>query len=263
MTKSNYLSSAAKYLAIVSALILLPNLFSLLGNSDSIIELAGKITKFSFYLVIALTYIALNGEGIAYRKNNMIEKLKSVVVLKRYLFFSVVVNFAKNYIERKVFTFSGNSVVKLFLQFSSSFLFSVTSFSFVVVVVLVWYLKRDKGISKIFNLEAFAIEFGVIYNVFKIFNYTVESYGLKIYGEALTAIFANSMITSILCVNCCVIFIASFIIISKYYNSLSLKEEEERRNLLALRKTTVDIFKEEGYGIDSVEDDFILGRENS
>ena len=87
MTKSSYLSSAAKYFAVVSALILLPNLFSMLGTSDQITELAGKITSFSFYLIIALTYVALNGEGIAYRKNGLTEKLKAIVYLKRYLLF--------------------------------------------------------------------------------------------------------------------------------------------------------------------------------
>lgn len=263
MTKSNYLSSAAKYFAIVSALILLPNLFSMLGSSDQVAELAVKITSFSFYLIIALTYIALNGEGIAYRKNNMIEKLKSVVALKRYLLFSVIINFAKNYLERKVVGFSGNNGIKLLLQFSTSVLFSVTSFSFVVAVVLIWYLKRDKVISKLFKVEIVAIACGVLYNLFKVFNYTVETYGLKIYGETLTTIFESKMISGCLCVGCCIVFIVVFIVISKYYNTLSLKEEEERKNLLALRKTTVDICKEDGYGIDFVEDDFILNSENS
>ena len=264
MTKSSYLSSASKYFAIVSGLILLPNLLSLIGGffaTEQILSLTTKATSLSFYLIIALSYVALNGEGIAYRKNNMTESLKKIVYLKRYLLFSVIVNFSKNFIERKVLTFSGNDAVSLFLKLSTSLLFSVASFSFLVTVVSIWYLKRDKEISNLFNLEAFAIEFGVIYNMFKVFNYTVESYGLKIYGDSLTVIFANPTLTNLFCVICCIIFIASFITISKYYNSLSLKEEEERKNLLALRKTTVDIFNEEGYGIDTVEDDFILSDE--
>ncbi len=258
MTKSNYLSSAAKYFAVVSALILLPNLFSMAGSSEQVAELTRKITSFSFYLIIALTYVALNGEGIAYRKNNMIENLKSIVYLKRYLLFSVIVNVAKSYLERKAVSFSDNNVVKVFLQFSSSVLFSVASFSFVVTVVLIWYLKRDKDIQNLFKFELIAIILGVLYNVFKILNYTVDSYGLKIYGEALTNLFSNQMIINILCVVCCIIFIVSFIVISRSYNLLSLKEEDERKKTLALRKTTKDICKSEGYGIDSVEDDFFL-----
>lgn len=258
MTKSNYLSSAAKYFAVVSALILLPNLFSILGSSEQLSSLTGKITSFSFYLIIAVTYVALNGEGIAYRKNNLPQNLRSIVSLKRYLLFSVLVNFSKNFIERKVLGFSGNVVLKILLQFSSSILFSVASFSFMVTVVWLWYIKRDKELSQLFKFEVIAVAFGVLYNVFKVFNFTVTIYDLKIFGEGLTKLFSNQTVSSILCVACCIVFIIAFVLVSKQYDKLSLKEEEERKKLLSLRKTTKDIYKEDGYGIDSAEDDFLL-----
>lgn len=262
MTKSSYLSSAAKYFAIVSALILLPNLFSMLGTFEKIAELTGRITGFSFYLIIVLIYVALNGEGIAYRKNRLTEKLRATVYLKRYLLFSVIINFSKNYLERKVFTYSGSNVIRAFWELSSSFLFSVTSFSFVVTVVLIWYLKRDKEIKGLAKIEMTAIISGVIYNLFKALSFPVESYGTKIYGEALIRFFSFQIIGNILCVLCCIVFIITFIVISKKYTSLFEKEEEERKSLLALRKTTKDIYKKDGYGIDSAEDDFILNEDN-
>ncbi len=258
MTKSNYLSSAAKYFAIVSALILLPNLFSVLGSSEQIASLTGKITSLSFYLIIAVTYVALNGEGIAYRKNNMPENLRKIVYLKRYLLFSFLVNFSKNFIEKKVLNFTGSDVVKTLFQFSSSVLFSVASFSFVLTVVLLWYIKRDKKNSILVKIEMVAAAFGFLYNLFKVFNYTVTGYALKIYGETLTNVFSNQSLSSIFCVACCIVFIIAFIVVSKQYDKLSLNEEEERKKLLSLRKTTKDIYKEVGYGIDNVEDDFLL-----
>ena len=48
------------------------------------------------------------------------------------------------------------------------------------------------------------------------------------------------------------------IVVSKQYDKLSFKEEEERKKLLSLRKSTKDIYNEVGFGIDTVEDDFIL-----
>ena len=258
MTKSNYLSSAAKYFAVVSALILLPNLFSILGSSEQLSSLTGKITSFSFYLIIAVTYVALNGEGIAYRKNNLPQNLRSIVSLKRYLLFSVLVNFSKNFIERKALNFTGNDWVKMLLQLSSSILFSVASFSFMVTVVWLWYIKRDKELSQLFKFEVIAVAFGVLYNVFKVFNFTVTIYDLKIFGEGLTKLFSNQTVSSILCVACCIVFIIAFVLVSKQYDKLSLKEDEERKKLLSLRKTTKDIYKEDGYGIDSAEDDFLL-----
>ena len=258
MTKSNYLSSAAKYFAVVSALILLPNLFLILGSSEQLASLTGKITSFSFYLIIAVTYVALNGEGIAYRKNNLPQNLRSIVSLKRYLLFSVLVNFSKNFIERKALNFTGNDWVKMLLQLSSSILFSVASFSFMVTVVWLWYIKRDKELSQLFKFEVIAVAFGVLYNVFKVFNFTVTIYDLKIFGEGLTKLFSNQTVSSILCVACCIVFIIAFVLVSKQYDKLSLKEDEERKKLLSLRKTTKDIYKEDGYGIDSAEDDFLL-----
>lgn len=258
MTKSNYLSSAAKYFAVVSALILLPNLFSVLGSSEQIASLTGRITTLSFYLIIAVTYVALNGEGIAYRKNNIPEKLRKIVYLKRYLLFSVLVNFSKNFIERKTLNFTGNDWVKMILQFSSSILFSLASFSFMVTVVWLWYIKRDKGISQLFKLEAVAVAFGVLYNIFKVFNHTVTVYDIKFFGRVLTDLLSNQIISGIFCVACCTVFIIAFIVVSKQYDKLSFKEEEERKKLLSLRKSTKDIYNEVGFGIDTVEDDFIL-----
>lgn len=258
MTKSNYLSSAAKYFAVVSALILLPNLFSVLGSSEQIASLTGRITTLSFYLIIAVTYVALNGEGIAYRKNNIPENLRKIVYLKRYLLFSVLVNFSKNFIERKALNFTGNDWVKMLLQFSSSILFSLASFSFMVTVVWLWYIKRDKGISQLFRIESVAVAFGVLYNVFKIFNHTVTVYDIKIFGRVLTVLLSNQTLSGIFCVACCTVFIIAFIVVSKQYDKLSFKEEEERKKLLSLRKSTKDIYNEVGFGIDTVEDDFIL-----
>ena len=103
-----------------------------------------------------------------------------------------------------------------------------------------------------------AVAFGVLYNVFKVFNFTVTIYDLKIFGEGLTKLFSNQTVSSILCVACCIVFIIAFVLVSKQYDKLSLKEEEERKKLLSLRKTTKDIYKEDGYGIDSAEDDFLL-----
>lgn len=262
MTKSSYLSSAAKYLAIVSALILLPNLFSMLGSFEKIAELTGRVTTFSFYLIIVLIYVALNGEGIAYRKNRLTEKLRATVYLKRYLLFSVIINFAKNYLERKVFTYSGSNVIKVLFELSSGALFSVASFSFVVTVVLIWYLRRDKDIEGLAKFEMIAIISGVIYNLFKALSFPIESYATKIYGEALTRVLSFQIIGDIFCILCCVVFIIAFVVISKKYASLYEKEEEERKSLLALRKTTKDIYKTEGYGMDCAEDDFIFNENN-
>ena len=261
MTKSSYLSSASKYFAIVSALILLPNLFTVIGSfiaTEQILSLTAKATSFSFYLVIALSYVALNGEGIAYRKNNMTESLKKIVYLKRYLLFSVLVNFAKNFIERKVSGFSGNEAISVFLKLSTSLLFSVASFSFLVTVVLIWYLKRDKNIEKLSFVEGIAIVFGVAYNGYKILNFSSAGYGLDFFGKTLTNIFSDSTVSSAFCVLCCVVFVVAFIVISKKYAEFFSDEEDERKRLLSLRKTTRDIYKPEGCGIDTVEDDFII-----
>lgn len=265
MTKSSYLSSASKYFAIVSGLILLPNLFSLLGNvfvAEQIISLTSKATSFSFYLIIVLSYIALNGEGIAYRKNNLTENLKRIVYLKRYLLFSVVINFSKNFIERKVLSFSGNEAFSLILKLSTSLLFSAASFSFLVAVVLIWYFKRDKKIEKLAVIEIPSIAVGFVYNIFKALNYSVSVYGVSVYGKSLSSFFSRSTIEDVLCVICCVVFIVAFIVISKKYDAFFADEEAERKRLLSLRKSTKDIYKEEGYGIDTVEDDFILSDEN-
>ena len=233
-------------------------MFSVLGSSEQIASLTGKITTISFYLIIAVTYVALNGEGIAYRKNNIPENLRKIVYLKRYLLFSVLVNFSKNFIERKALNFTGNDWVKMLLQFSSSILFSLASFSFMVTVVWLWYIKRDKGISQLFKLEAVAVAFGVLYNIFKVFNHTVIVYDIKIFGRVLTDLFSNQILSGIFCVACCTVFIIAFIVVSKQYDKLSFKEEEERKKLLSLRKSTKDIYNEVGFGIDTVEDDFIL-----
>ena len=167
-------------------------------------------------------------------------------------------NFSKNFIERKALNFTGNDWVKMLLQLSSSILFSVASFSFMVTVVWLWYINRDKDVSKLFGLEVVAVVFGVLYNIFKVFNHTVTVYNIKIFGRALTNLLSNQILSGFFCVACCTVFIIAFIVVSKQYEKLSFKEEEERKKLLSLRESTKDIYNEIGFGIDTVEDDYIL-----
>jgi ferredoxin len=88
-------------------------------------------------------------------------------------------------------------------------------------------------------------------------------YDLKIYGDAVSKVFSNQIVANVLCVVCCIVFIIVFVAVSKAYEKLSVAEEEERKKLLALRKTTKDIYKSDGYGIDSIEDDFILNEDKA
>ena len=62
-------------------------------------------------------------------------------------------------------------IIFILSAFSSSILFSVASFSFMVTVVWLWYINRDKEVSKLFGLEVVAVVFGVLYNIFKFFNH--------------------------------------------------------------------------------------------
>ena len=127
-----------------------------------------------------------------------------------------------------------------------------------MVVVLIWYLKRDKKIKGLSVIEGAAIGIGVAYNAYKILNFSVAEYGMNMFGKTLKIFFSDSAISSSFCVLACVVFIIAFAFISKRYEAFFSDEEDERKRLLSLRKTTKDIYKPEGYGIDTVEDDFIL-----
>lgn len=261
MSKSNYLSSAAKYFAGVSFLILITNLFSTVARitgEQQILSLTSKITSFSFYLIILLAFVALNGERIAYRNVRDFSKLKVMINLKRVFFAVVVLNFSSNYIEKSVSSYMGSFALKTVLQVSSSFLFSVSSFSFLVVIVLFWYYKRDKLHGKISVMELTSVIIGIIYNVFKALNFSVTKYQVIIYGKTLESFFLNQNILDALCILSCIIYIVVFISIANLYKKFVVNDDVERKKQLDSRRKTKDVYKSEGYGLDTAEDDFIF-----
>ncbi len=260
MAKSTYLSNSAKILAALSGLLLLANILVAVGSIGNLPDVAKLATSFSnlcVYVVLIMGYVAFNGEAVCHKRNRERKKKKLLGFFKWLLLLCFILRYIKVVPENLAMAIPAQSLGGIFARLGVSLLSTVGSFGFLFGAVSLWYLIRDKENAKLFFPELISLMISVLYNIFKFFNYAVGKYEITAFGESFTAIFSQNAISQILCIFQFLFNLIMLVCVALYY---SKKGENEQKildkNTKELKKAR-NVLKEEGFGIDTFEDDFL------
>lgn len=260
MAKSSYLSNSAKILAVLSGMLLFANILVAVGSMGNLPDVSKLATSFSnlcLYVVLVMGYVAFNGEAVCHKRYRERKRKKLLGFFKLLLLICFLLRYIKTVPENFAMTISAQSFSGVLARLGVSLLSTVGSFGFLFGAVSLWYLIRDKENKKLFLPELVSLMVSVLYNVFKFFNYAVGKYQITAFGESFASIFSQNSISQILCIFQFLFNLVMLICVAVYY---SKKGESEQKildeNTKELKKAR-NVLKEEGFGIDTFEDDFL------
>ena len=259
MAKSNYLSNSAKLLIVVSAILLVANALLTIGsfgNNQSFIDLGSSLSNKALYIVLVIGFIAFNGEGVCHKRYRDRKSKKVTSYFKLHLFICFLMNFIKGAFDMLAMSLSGNS--KTIACFLMSIVSTISTYGFLLCAVSLWYILRDSSHKKLLPFEVTAFIVGLIYNVYKLFNYAVKEYDITIFGSEFANSFFSNDILRILNILHLIFTILMFIQVARFYGKLGEKEQEELNRNAKILNPARNVYKDEGFGIDAFEDDFLL-----
>lgn len=264
LTKSDYLSNSAKLLLISSAMLFAVNTLSFVGMfNDSVATSVGKLSDFCFYAVFVLAFLAFNGEGIAYKHSREVHKKSKTTSLKALVVFAFAARFVKSFVENFVLSFDNDTVSGVVARILLGVFSTASSYGFLLTAVALWYAARDKNEKKLLILEVATLSIGLIYNLFKIFNYTILKYDAVIFGELGVSLFSDKIILNVLCLFQFAFDMLMFFSVLKYYDKKVISEQAEKNLARKKMLTARNIYSADGYGIDTLEDDFFTEKQKS
>lgn len=258
MAKSSYFSNSAKLLAVVTAVLFTANFMTAAGSfwGSSTAQSMGKsLSSLALYVGLVLCFVAFNGEGVGHKRYRNRSRKKITDLLKLNLFFCFFLNFVKGGIEYAVMTTSGalGVAARIFMSLVST----VGSYGFLLFAVSVWYVFRDSEKKSLLPLETAAFVFGLFHNVYKLFYYATVKYGVTALGELFNRLFSNGDTLKILCLLQFFFDILMFVQVCVIYGKQGEAEQEILdKNVTELPRAR-NVYKDEGFGIDTMDDDFL------
>ena len=259
MVKSNYFSNSAKLLIAVSAILLATNTLQTLGlftNSIKFTELGSRLSGTALYVVLVIGFIAFNGEGVCYKRYRIRKRKKLTDYFKWHICICFVMNFIKGGFDMVAMSLEGAEKTAACLVMS--FVSTVITYGFLLCVVSLWYIVRDKAHKKLVLFEVAAFVSGLIYNIYKFFNYAVVKYEITTLGVGFTKAFSNDGALRILCILQLVLDIVMFAMVVVHYDKMAIEEQEMAKKNTKTLVEARNVYKEEGFGIDTIDDDFLL-----
>ena len=259
MTRSDYLANSARLLMISSGFLFVVNFLSLLGTYvDSVKGFSSTITNVCFYVVLVLGFLAFNGEGIAYKHSRQRKNKKKTVILKIILLSAFFVRFVKTPVKNFGLGIDADSLGGMFSRLGLGALDMVPSYGFLIMIVALWYIFRDKGNKKLFVIQSAVFVSGLIYNLYRLFYYSVSKYDFTYLGEGFSSFFGNSTVLSILCLVFFALAVVMFGLVFKLYDEKAVDEEKEKTAITKKMVTSRKIYSTDCFGLDTMEDDFLL-----
>lgn len=261
MAKSSYLSNSAKILAVLSGMLLLANVLVAVGSMGDLPEASKLATSFSnlcVYVVLVAGYIAFNGEAVCHKRYRNRKRKKLLSFFKLLLLLCFLLRYIKVVPENLVITIPAESLVGIVARFLMSLLSTASSFGFLFGAISLWYFIRDKGHTRLLLPQLLSLMVSIIYNTFKFMNYAVGKYQVTILGEGISGIFARDEIAQILCIFQFLINLIMLVCVAVFYSKKGEGEQEILdKNTKELKKARA-VYSDEGFGIDTLEDDFLL-----
>lgn len=259
MTKSDYLSSSAKYFAFGSVLLFVVNLMYYISTLSAFLQgrmgqTAAQLQTIALYVFPVIAFIALSGEGVGQKKGGNRAAKKKIKYFKWFLLFTFLWIFPKNMITAHVLKLSVSSFGGVLLRYITSLLFAVFSYPFFLLVIAAWYMVRDKGYRRLQLFEKITLGFSAAFFVFKVLNYSAVTYGVKLVPTFLETLFASVWPIRILCLLQFVLDIVMFAVVRERYLITAGEEEAVIKKEAANTARAFTLPLGEGFGIDEQDD---------
>ncbi len=259
MTRAEYLSNSAKLFSINGIILFVANAFIFAGNINAELGAYGtKLSNYTFYIIAVLSFLALNGEGIGYKRHRDFSAKKRIRKLKFLLLFSFLVRFVKRSVEAFILNIGGAGEGSVFAKLFLGCFNTVATYGFLFTLVSLLYLFRDKKEKNMFIFESASFISGALYGVYRSLYYSVTKYGLTEFGELFSKLFSDSSVMYIFSLFSFFMFIIMCFAVVGCYNKKILQEQDEeikaRKKMLVAPK----IYNSDHIGLDTLEDDFLL-----
>ena len=268
MTRSEYMANSAKLLLLCSLMLLVANVLTIFGEPGTqIADIGSKLSTVSFYVVFFLSFIAFNGEGIGHKRKRSFRRKKVTTLLKLVALFPFLYRYVKAYVIKFVLSNAdvglgkGENIILAVLN-------TLASYSFMLVVVSLWYMYRDSQTKGLFVVEVLSFLAGLGYSIYKVFYYSVTyiveyikgynpfGYDIEKLIRLLETPFANSDTFHMLCIVQYSANILMFLVAAVHYSKIADSEREEHQQAQKLLVPTVNIYNTDCVGIDTLDDDF-------
>lgn len=263
MTRAEYLSNSAKLFSVNGIILFVANAFIFAGHfNESLGAYGTKLSNYTFYIIAFLSFLALNGEGVGYKRHRDFVNRKRTRLLKGVLVFVFLIRFIKKPVESVVLSLFGDGVMlavgKLFLGFFNT----AATYSFLFTLVSLLYLVRDKGEKKLLPFEALAFGAGAFYAVYRSAFYAVTKYELTELGAFFEVLFSSNDIMYILSLLEYLMFVVMCFAVMRCYNSKVLFEQDEKIKAKKKMLVAPKIYNNSHIGLDTLEDDYLLQEES-
>lgn len=259
MTKSEYLSNSAKLLSVCGIILFAANAFIFAGAYNSQLGAYGqRVSDFTFYIIFALGFLAINGESVGYKRHRDFKNRKFTRFLKYVLLFTFLIRFVKNLVEGMFLNMFEDGfllvVSKLFLGIFNTF----ATYPFLFTMISLLYLLRDMSVNKLFYIESVTFLTGIVYAIYRSVNYSVTKCDLTEIGEVFVVLFSSDTVKSVLLLVHLFLFVVMCFFVKRHFDSKILDEQDERikakKNMLVAPK----IYNTDHVGLDTLEDTFLL-----
>ncbi len=259
MTKAEYLSNSAKLFTISSVILFISSACLLLGEySSKIGEYGELLSNYSFYIVCFLCAVALNGEGIAYKRHRDYVNKKRIKSVKFVLAFAVILRFVKGAVEALVLGVAGDGALLVAAKLFLSIINTAATYGFLFTTLSFLYMLRDSSDKKLCGFEFVAFISGVLYALYRTLYFAVTKYSLLELGTTFGNVFSQKSTLYGLSLLQYGFFVVMCLIVMNSYNKKVLDEHDilikERKNMLTAPK----IYNTDLVGIDTLEDDYLL-----
>lgn len=215
-----------------------------------------NITEIAYYGFLVLAFLALNGEGVCYKRNREFVRKKSVSRLKRLVVFCFLGAFAKALANATVMNVSKTGAFGIAVRALCAFFLAAASLSFVLLSVSAHCFKRDRRFKKLRVFEAAALAVAVVYYVLRYVS-LLKGYEVSLLPDGVYNAVCSSNVLNVFCI---LQYFADALMFGAAYKTFGEtaadEEKETEKNNEATRKCET-LFSESGCGIDNFDDLYI------
>ena len=254
MLKQRYLKNSARVLTVSAVLLFISNAIVWavyeFPSVETKLGFLSKLPDLSVYIFTFLSYLALNDEKAAHRKIKDIKSQKKLTFLKGFLIFVFVSHFFKFIIQKNLLNLENS-----FFTVVSDVFITVSSFSFFLLLLSLWYFFRDKSEGEIRLVAGVSVVVSLLYTVCKFI------ISRKVFPTYSFSAFTNEeyiLVQRVQYASCLVQYavnIIMLVLVKKHYEKKETESEEFEKSLPKQeRPQVVTIELEDGFGIDNIDD---------
>jgi hypothetical protein len=155
-----------------------------------------------------------------------------------------------------VLSTSAESLGGVTARFTMGVVNTVASYGFILTLASLWFLVRDVNVKSLFAVESASFLCGVVYNVYKILNYTIIKYGVDVLGEGIAAVFSEQRVMQVMCLVQFFVNAIMCMMIMLHYSKLAATEQDEHKKVQKKILPARSIYTTDCVGIDTLVDDY-------